>query len=78
MEKKANSVFNKTNFLIIGLGAALIVVGFLLMAGPATTFEHFETDIFSARRIRVAPLVTLAGFVSIIFGILYGGKNKAA
>lgn len=78
MEKKENSVFNKINFLIIGLGIVLIVIGFLLMTGPATTFEHFEADIFSARRIRVAPLVTLAGFVSIVFGILYGGKNKTA
>ena len=47
------------------------------MAGPGTTFEGgFEPDIFSARRIKVAPIVCLAGFVLMVAGILYPSKEK--
>ena len=47
------------------------------MAGPGTTFEGgFEPDIFSTRRIKVAPVVCLAGFVLMVAGILYPRKRK--
>ena len=46
------------------------------MSGPVTTFEGFEPDIFSARRIKVAPVVSLLGFVLMIVGILYPAKDK--
>ncbi|HBU46484.1 MAG TPA: DUF3098 domain-containing protein, partial [Porphyromonadaceae bacterium] len=52
------------------------IAGFLLMSGPATTFDGFEPDIFSARRIKVAPLVCLAGFVLMIVGILFPAKDR--
>ena len=75
MEKKSNSVFDKTNFLIIGIGAVLVVLGFCLMAGSGSTLDHFEPDIFSVRRIRVAPMVSLAGFIVMMCGVLY--KKRA-
>jgi hypothetical protein len=47
------------------------------MTGPSTTFESgFEQDIFSARRIKLAPIVCLIGFVLMVFGILYPSKEK--
>lgn len=68
--------FSKINFIIIGIAVALIITGFLLMTGPATTFEGgFEPDIFSARRIKVAPLVCFIGFLLVVVGILYPDKN---
>ena len=75
MENKSNSVFDKKNFILIGLGMLLVIIGFLLMMGPGTTLDHFEPDIFSVRRIRVAPMVSLLGFIVMIFGILYKKKD---
>lgn len=72
-----NIALGKTNFLICGAAIVLIILGFVLMAGPGTTFEGgFEPDIFSARRIKVAPVVCLVGFVLMIVGILYPAKDK--
>lgn len=68
--------FHKTNLIICAVAVLIIIVGFLLMSGPATTFEGFEADIFSARRIKVAPVVSLAGFVLMIVGILYPSKEN--
>ncbi|MEA4918322.1 DUF3098 domain-containing protein [Proteiniphilum sp.] len=68
---------SKTNFIICGIAILLIIAGFLLMTGSATTLEGgFEPDIFSARRIKLAPIVSLAGFVLMVVGILYPSKEK--
>ncbi|MBR3626935.1 MAG: DUF3098 domain-containing protein [Bacteroidaceae bacterium] len=72
---KSNSVFNKTNFLLVGIGTVLVILGFCLMAGPGTTLDHFEPDIFSARRIRVAPVISLIGFIVMLVGVLYKKKE---
>lgn len=71
-----NLAFHKINLIICGVAVLIIITGFLLMSGPATTFEGFEPDIFSARRIKVAPVVSLIGFAVMIVGILYPAKNK--
>mgnify|MGYP001179677163 FL=1 len=68
--------FHKINLIICGVAVLIIIAGFLLMSGPATTFEGFEPDIFSVRRIKVAPIVSLFGFVLMIVGILYPAKDK--
>ena len=68
---------SKINFIIIGVAVVMIITGFLLMTGPATTFEGgFEPDIFSARRIKVAPLVCFIGFLVMIVGILIPDKEQ--
>lgn len=68
---------SKINFIIIGVAVLIIIVGFILMSGPGTTLEGgFEPDIFSARRIKVAPAVCFGGFLLMIVGILYPDKNK--
>ncbi|HMM18307.1 DUF3098 domain-containing protein [Petrimonas sulfuriphila] len=71
-----NLAFHKINLIICGVAVLVIIAGFLLMSGPATTFDGFEPDIFSARRIKVAPLVCLAGFVLMIVGILFPAKDR--
>lgn len=69
----------KKNLIICGIAIILIIIGFLLMTGPATTFENgFEPDIFSARRIKLAPVVCLAGFVLMVVGILFPSKEKSS
>lgn len=72
-----NFALSRINFIIIGIAALIIIVGFLLMTGPATTLEGgFEPDIFSARRIKVAPLMCFIGFLAMIVGILYPDKSR--
>ena len=54
----------------------VVIIGFLLMTGPASTQAAFEPDIFSARRIKVAPVVCLLGFVFMIYAVLRKPKTK--
>lgn len=72
-----NIALSKMNWIICGVAVVFIILGFVLMTGPATTVEGgFEPDIFSARRIKVAPVVCLFGFVLMIVGILYPAKDR--
>ena len=73
MDKK-KFAFTKTNYILTAVGMAIIIIGLLLMLGPNCTSDHFEPDIFSVRRIKVAPIVTLLGFVTIIGAIAYKPK----
>ncbi|MCR4918849.1 MAG: DUF3098 domain-containing protein [Prevotella sp.] len=73
MDKK-NLAFGRTNFILLAIGMAIVVVGFLLMGGDSTTTEAYNPDIFSARRIKVAPVVCLLGFVSMIYAVAH--KNN--
>ena len=75
MDKK-KFAFDKTNFVLLAIGMAIIIIGFLLMTGPGSTEGYFEPDIFSARRIKVAPVVCLFVFIFMIYGIVRKPKNK--
>lgn len=66
-----NFAFNKTNYILLAIGMAIIILGFILMSGSGTEEGLFNPDIFSARRIKVAPLVSLAGFIFVMFAIMY-------
>jgi hypothetical protein len=71
-----NFAFDKTNFILLAIGMAIVVIGFLLMVGPNSTDTAFEPDIFSVRRIKVAPVVCLFGFVSMIYAVVRKPKDK--
>lgn len=66
---------NKSNYLLILLSLVLIIVGFVLMMGEGSTDTFYNPDIFSTRRIVIAPTITFIGFVCIIFAILYRPKK---
>ena len=72
---KQTLAFGKKNYILLGIGMAIIILGFILMSGPGSTETHFEPDIFSVRRIVVAPMVSLFGFVFMIYGILHKPKK---
>ena len=74
MDKK-NFAFDKTNFILLAIGMAIVVIGFLLMVGPNSSDTVFEPDIFSVRRIKVAPIVCLVGFVSMIYAVVRKPKD---
>jgi hypothetical protein len=69
MDKK-DFAFDKINFILLAVGMAIVVIGFLLMVGPNSTDTTFEPDIFSTRRIKVAPLICLFGFVSMVYAVV--------
>lgn len=73
---KNNFAFDKVNFILLAVGMAIVVIGFLLMVGPNSTDTTFEPDIFSARRIKLAPVVCLLGFVSMIYAVIRKPKDK--
>lgn len=76
---KRNLAFGKMNYIICAASVLLIVLGFVLMTGPASTIEGgFEPDIFSTRRIVVAPMVCFAGFLLMIVGILFPRKKDSS
>lgn len=64
------------NFILLAIGVAVIILGFVLMSGSGTTEEAFNPEIFSTVRIKVAPVVTFIGFISIIVAIIYKPKDK--
>ena len=76
MMDKKDFAFDKVNYLLLVVGMIIVVIGFLLMTGPASTETAFEPDIFSARRVKVAPVVCLFGFVSMIYAVVRKPKEK--
>jgi len=72
---RQKTAFNKVNFILLAIGMAFIILGFLLMTGPGSTEGMFEPDIFSVRRIKVAPVICFFGFIFMIYGILKKPKK---
>ncbi|MBP3670367.1 MAG: DUF3098 domain-containing protein [Bacteroidaceae bacterium] len=72
---KKEMALGKKNYLLIAVSFILIVVGFVLMMGGGSTEEVYNPDIFSTRRIVVAPTITFIGFVCMIAAILYKPKQ---
>lgn len=71
MEEKKGFVFTKQNFTIMAVGVALIFIGFILMSGGGSDDPtQFNEEIFSARRITVAPITVLLGYLVVGYGIM--------
>jgi uncharacterized membrane protein len=67
--------FGKENFILLAVAVVFIIIGFSLMSGGGSGDETFNPDIFSARRIVVAPIVTVIGFTLVIYGIIRKPKD---
>ncbi len=74
MDKK-NLAFDKVNYILLAVGMAVVVLGFILMSGGSSDETAYNPDIFSVRRIKVAPVVCLLGFVSMIYAVIRKPKN---
>ena len=76
---KKDFAFGKENFILIAVSIAVIAIGFMLMSGGGSQDPAgFNPEIFSTRRIVVAPVVTLIGFMLMIVGILKNSREKQA
>ena len=73
---KSRFAFTKKNYILLTIGVCAIVLGFLLMSGASSTETHFEPDIFSFRRIKLAPAICFSGFIFVIYAIMYKAKDE--
>ena len=70
--KKKQFLFSKKRYQILFLSILIIGLGFLLMSGGGSNNpDVFNNEIYSFRRIRLAPLVVISGFIICIVSILY-------
>lgn len=67
--------FDKTNFILLIVGVVIIIVGFLLMSGSGSSETQFNPDIFSVRRVKIAPVVSFIGFVFMIYAVIRRPKT---
>lgn len=72
---KRNFAFDKVNFLLLAVGMIVVILGFILMSGGGSDETTFSADIFSVRRIKVAPVVCFFGFISIIYAVIRKPKD---
>ena len=72
---KRDFAFGRMNYILLAVGMAVVIIGFLLMSGDGSTDTNYNPDIFSARRIKVAPVVCLLGFVSMIYVVVHRPKH---
>ena len=74
VKKIANDVefaIGRDNFMYIAIGVGIIVIGFLLMIGGKSDDPNvFNPEVFSFRRITLAPIVAVSGFLFIIWAIM--------
>ena len=73
---ETETVFSRKNCVILLMGSVITKVGYLFMSGGGSTLAAYNPDIFSGLRIKVAPIVCLAGYLINIFGILYRPRRS--
>ena len=82
MENKHNDdkrpmPFGAKNYALMGAGLLVVVVGFILMSGGGDhTVTEFDESIYSVRRITIAPIMVLLGFVTVALGIMIRFKRN--
>ncbi|MFL2633447.1 MAG: DUF3098 domain-containing protein [Candidatus Marisimplicoccus sp.] len=69
-------LFNKRRYRFLIISIFIIGIGFVLMSGgESTNPDIFNNEIYNFRRIRLAPLMVVSGFILCIFSILYKDKK---
>ncbi len=72
MSKGSGLALPKENYLYIIAGVVVVLIGFFLMSGGGaddpTVFD--KEELFSTRRITVAPFLVMLGYVGVLYGIL--------
>ena len=72
----AGFALGKENYKLMAIGFAIIVLGFILLAGGGSDDPNvFSEDIFSFRRLTIAPIILLIGFVFEIYAIMKKPKD---
>ena len=66
----------KINFIIMGIAALMIIVGFMLTWGEPSTPDHFNPYVFSDRRVVYGPNLCFLGYILVIVGIIFPNRKK--
>jgi len=75
-EEKERFALDKYNYRLIIIGCLIVLVGFVLMMGGGSDDPNvFSKEIFSARRITVAPITVMIGYMFIIYAIMKRPKE---
>lgn len=74
---KNKLAFTRKNYILMAIGIAVVIIGFLLMTGAGSTETHFDPEIFASQRIKLAPAVCFVGFVLVAMAILYPSKRNS-
>ena len=75
-DQKFQFALGKENYILLAIGFAIIIIGFLLMIGGRSEDPNvFNEEIFSFRRITLAPIIVLFGFMFEIFAIMKKPKS---
>ena len=71
-------LFGKKNYMLLIVGAAVILIGFALMLGGGSDDPKiFNEEIYNLRRIRLAPTIVLIGLGIEIYAIMPNpGKSE--
>jgi membrane-bound ClpP family serine protease len=74
---KVDFALEKNNYVLMGIGLAVIILGFILMAGGRSNDPKvFNESMFNFQRITLAPLLVFGGFVFEIYAILKKPKSN--
>jgi uncharacterized BrkB/YihY/UPF0761 family membrane protein len=70
-EKKTEMALEKQNYLLLAIAFIFVIIGFfLMMGGKSENPEVFNDGIYNFRRITLAPIVVLFGFLFGIYSIM--------
>ncbi len=78
-EKKNNFdfVFGKTNYMLMIAGIIVLALGYILLTGGGSDDPNtFNTEMFNARRMFVAPIMIMVGLITEILAIMLKPKQK--
>lgn len=68
--------FDRMNFILLAIGMAVVIVGMILMSGTGSDETTFDSSIFDARHIKVAPAVCLFGYLFMVYAIVRRPRDK--
>ena len=76
--KNSKFAFTKNNYIILGVGVLFIIIGLFLMMGGGSEDStiHNVEEMFGFRRLTLAPICIIGGFIINIFAILYSPKGE--
>ena len=67
-------LFRKMNYILMGVGALLLIIGYICLSGGKVPDEVFDGEIFNTRRLVVAPILIFLGLLTEIVAIMWHPK----
>lgn len=76
IKQQNHLVFNKKNYYLIGLSIIFLAIGYILLIGGSSEDPNvFNEEIFNTRRLVLAPIFLLIGYILPFIAIFYGRKK---